>query len=431
MKSPLRKQELSVPFIRTTKVDTCYALVWDTLQPGLALRVHPGGRKTYVVVYRYAARSRWFTIGSTERVRLADARAAARNINARVVLGGDPQGEKMAARAAARTGDTLRDVCACFVELIGKKRKAWQQGDANRKKHLLPRLGDRKIATITRADIERVFDTITASGTLSTANQMLAHASAVFGWALKKGLIAANPCLGIARNITPPRERVLDGDEVAAFWNGLGAISETDAASLKVLLLLGQRPGEIRLMRQRDLRVGEFTFEQHRSDGRVVKIKASGAWWHLPGASDDGWGGTKNGHAHRVWIPESVLAIFRRFLDGKATHVFHQTSGRPIGKLHGPMRAVCDTLAWKGSKRATPHDLRRTHGTTVTSLGFTREQMNRLQNHIEGGIADVYDRHQYEDEMRRIMEAVAARLLALAEGRADTDNVIELQSGKT
>jgi hypothetical protein len=47
---------------------------------------------------------------------------------------------------------------------------------------------------------------------------------------------------------------------------------------------------------------------------------------------------------------------------------------------------------------------------TVTALGFGRDAMNRIQNHKEGGIASVYDRHHYAEENQRIMEAVAARL---------------------
>ena len=39
--------------------------------------------------------------------------------------------------------------------------------------------------------------------------------------------------------------------------------------------------------------------------------------------------------------------------------------------------------------------------------------MNRIQNHKEGGIGSIYDRHSYADENKRIMEAVAKRLLSL------------------
>ena len=41
--------------------------------------------------------------------------------------------------------------------------------------------------------------------------------------------------------------------------------------------------------------------------------------------------------------------------------------------------------------------------------------MNRVTNHKEGGIADVYDRHQYREENRKIMESVARHIVTLAE----------------
>ena len=67
-------------------------------------------------------------------------------------------------------------------------------------------------------------------------------------------------------------------------------------------------------------------------------------------------------------------------------------------------------------ERATPHDLRRTHGTTIARLGFGRDAMNRIQNHREGGIASVYDRHQYAEENKKIMETVARHLETLVRG---------------
>jgi hypothetical protein len=87
------------------------------------------------------------------------------------------------------------------------------------------------------------------------------------------------------------------------------------------------------------------------------------------------------------------------------------------------MRGIVGML---GAERATPHDLRRTHGSTITALGFGRDAMNRIQNHREGGIADVYDRHEYAEENKRIMETVASRLLALAYGEGTISNVVSL-----
>jgi integrase len=74
----------------------------------------------------------------------------------------------------------------------------------------------------------------------------------------------------------------------------------------------------------------------------------------------------------------------------------------------------------------TPHDLRRTFSTTVTGLGFGRDALNRVTNHKDGGIASVYDRHGYADENKRVMEATAARIMALA-GRAEGENVVPIR----
>jgi hypothetical protein len=71
--------------------------------------------------------------------------------------------------------------------------------------------------------------------------------------------------------------------------------------------------------------------------------------------------------------------------------------------------------------------LRRTFSTTVTGLGFGRDALNRITNHREGGIATVYDRHGYAEENKRLMETVAARIMALAEGRP-ISNVVDLMA---
>ena len=72
--------------------------------------------------------------------------------------------------------------------------------------------------------------------------------------------------------------------------------------------------------------------------------------------------------------------------------MFATARGKSIrrGALSKAMRDICTRLK---VERATPHDLRRTHGSTITALGFGRDAMNRVQNHKEGGIGSVYDRH--------------------------------------
>ena len=77
-------------------------------------------------------------------------------------------------------------------------------------------------------------------------------------------------------------------------------------------------------------------------------------------------------------------------------------------------------------ERATPHDLRRTCLTWITRLGFGRDAMDRIANHKTSTVTDVYDRHGYADEDKRIMAAVARHVIGLVEGTA-TSNVVSLR----
>ena len=107
--------------------------------------------------------------------------------------------------------------------------------------------------------------------------------------------------------------------------------------------------------------------------------------------------------------------------------MFAGARGAPLDGLDAAMRALCAEL---GAERATPHDLRRTHGTTIAALGFGRDAMNRVQNHKEGGIASVYDRHQYAEENKRVMEATAARIMSLVEAEPAGSNVVAASFGR-
>src|SRR5262249_30156660 len=215
----------------------------------------------------------------------------------------------------------------------------------------------------------------------------------IFSWAVKQEVVTVNPCRGIDRHQTTSRERVLSDSELPRFWAAFDNAGFAGTA-LKLILLTGQRPGEVGHMRS-----------EHIVDG----------WWEMPGQPTAGWPGTKNGQSHRVWLPQPAQALLSEVLLSD-----HRTVTAPKA-LSPVMRLICSELG--NADKVTPDDLRRTHGTKVTALGFGRDAMNRVQNHKEGGIADVYDRHRYEKENKRIMEAVAAHILDLCEGREPSDNV--------
>jgi integrase len=364
-------------------------MIWDTIQAGFALSVQPTGHKAYKVVYSHQGRVRWFHLGNAQAITLSDARRLASRVIFQVAEGKDPQAERKAARSAG----TFGDLAARYVDDYARKHnRSWRQADALVRRHLLPGWACLSATAITRTDVKAMMAQIEAP---VVANQTLAAASAIFSWAVREevGGVKVNPCSHVQRNEVRSRERVLSNSEIPLFWTAFDDAGMAGTA-LKLILLLGQRPGEVSHMRSKHIDSG---------------------WWEMPGqpVPELGWPGTKNGQTHRVWLPRPAQSLLAALGGEDEGFVLAGPRGGPIDRLDVVMRAICVRLGIED--RVTPHDLRRTHGTRITALGFGRDAMNRIQNHREGGIGSVYDRHRYSAENQRIMEAVAADITALAE----------------
>jgi integrase len=391
------RRKLSEIYIRNLKSRERAFCTWDTHQRGLCVLTQPSGHKSWKCVYHHHGRPRWYHIGAVAAIGLADARKLASKVMFEVASGHDP----LAERQAERSKGTFQELATRYLEEHAKKvNRSWPQAAALVAKNLLPHWGALQAADISRSDVRATMARIEAP---VTANQTLAAASAIFSWAMREDLLTVNPCAKVERNATVSRERILSDTEVPLFWSALDEGADPRATALQFILLTGQRPGEVAHLRR-----------EHIVDG----------WWTMPGSPVPslGWPGTKNAQSHRVWLPQ----VARELLDDTPTRgfVFSTSRGRAaVNGLAKTMRQLCAKL---GVERATPHDLRRTHGTAITRLGFGRDAMNRVQNHRTADIADVYDRHQYADENKRVMEAVATHLIALAEGRG-ADNVVRME----
>ena len=308
--------------------------------------VQPTGHKAWKCVYSRNGAPRWLHIGAAAAIGLADARRLA----ARAMLEAAEGKDAVADRKAQRTQGTFTELAARYVETYAKrKNKSWRQADKLVRRNVLPHWGKLKAVDVTRVDVKAMMARIEAP---VLANQTLAAASAIFAWAIREDILKANPCAKVERNEVRSRERVLSDGELPKFWAAFGAAGLVKSSALKMILLTGQRPGEVAHMRS-----------EHIVDG----------WWELPGAliPQLGWPGTKNGASHRVWLPAPALALLAEFDAESAGFVWR----RAVGGLDEAMRKICSSLA---VERATPHDLRRTHGSAITRLGYGRDAMNRI-----------------------------------------------------
>jgi len=373
------KRALSDAFLRSVKPDPQRVTMWwDDKLRGLVLAVQPSGCKSWKAVYSHG-RPRWYHIGSADAIGLADARKLASRVMFQVAEGKDP----VADRVAERGHGTFAELAERYLNEHAKKHnKSWKQPDALVRRYLLPRWG--KLANVTRRDVEVMHTSIEKP---ILANQVIAAASSIFSWAVKKAIITINPCVGVDRNKTTARERVLSDSEVALFWPKLNP-------ALKMILLTGQRPGEVEHLRR-----------EHVIDG----------WWEMPGEPVLNWPGTKNARSHRLWLSEPVQELLPDLFAKK------------YRSLDRAMRDICTELGVV--EKATPHDLRRTALTAITCLKFGRDAMDRIANHREDGVTDIYDRHGYAEEDKGIMETLGRHVLALA-GAGDRGNVVEIAAAR-
>src|SRR5262249_20351123 len=159
------------------------------------------------------------------------------------------------------------------------------------------------------------------------------------------------------------------------FWNAFSQAGEAGKV-LKLILLTGQRPGEVAAMKR-----------EHVESG----------WWTMPGEPDgNGWPGVKNKRAHRIWLPQAAWEVL-------------PLSYYTTTQLATTMRAICAQVGV--TNKVTPHDLRRSFLSTITRLRFSRHLMDVIANHKTDTVTDIYDRHSYAAEIKTAMETVAAEIV--------------------
>jgi integrase len=123
--------------------------------------------------------------------------------------------------------------------------------------------------------------------------------------------------------------------------------------------------------------------------------------WTIPASK------AKNGFAHRVPLSTLALDLLAqvRAGAGDSRWLFPSRRGdKPITPLainHG-LRSNRTAI---GIRDVTPHDLRRTAASGMTSIGLSRLVVSKILNHAEIGVTAVYDRHSYDVEKREALNA--------------------------
>lgn len=366
--------------------------IWDGSTPGFGVRVSASGIKTFVYMYRQHGRKRRVTIGRYPDIKLADARAHAHELRARVSRGEDPADEVEVGEDKTRFDVAVDD----FVRLhCARHNRESTRRETERvlKQVFVTRWRRRDLATIGRSEVLRVLDDIVKEGKPSAANHALAAIRKFFNWCVERGLVDQSPCMAIRRpSKVVSRDRVLSDEELAAVWSAADATGFPFGRIVQLLILTAQRRTEVADMRWSDI---DF-------DERV---------WSIPAERN------KSARAHTVPLTDAAVAVLASVPRLSDEFVFPSvgaanTSFSGFSKCKQRLDAAAGIDPWR------LHDLRRTVATGLARQGTLPHVVERLLNHVSGslgGVAGVYNRFQYLGEMREALDAWSAHVSTLGD----------------
>jgi integrase len=438
------KAKLTDGYVEGLAPDGRDTLIWDTALPRFGLRLTPKGKKLFFVRYHpkdAPSQVRKETLGpyDAKAFNVTKARAAAGKILSAVTLGGDPVAERKAraearieaerqAKAAAEAAeqDRIEAVAERYIAAVVSKLKHADDPSAQLRAAAKVWAG-RQVSEIRRRDVAELLEII-GHRSPATARQTYAALRGLFRWCIERELIDASPCDHVKAPPRPPaRDRVLTDEEVATVWAGAEALGFPFGPIIKLLILTGQREGEVAGMAWPEL-----------------DLKA--ATWTLPKQR------TKNGVEHVVDLGPGALAIIKAIpQDGPllfparrmparkhARSAEEEAAPRPVVGFSAAKRTLDGDIIRKTKERLPTadlapwrfHDLRRTAATGMAGLGFPPHVVERVLNHVSGvtgGLVGVYQRHEYRAERKAALTAWGAHVAAVVSGQPLPSNVHKLR----
>jgi integrase len=364
---------------------------WDDRLPGFGVRVSPSGNKSFALLYRLAGRSRRATLGQYPEMSLADARRLARRTLNAAAAGQDLRDEIAAAQRTHKFDQVLDTYLSVHCAQHNRPSSLRETAGQLRGK-FLPYWHSRHIGELTKADITSILDKLVLNGTPSAANHAFAAIRTFFNWCLQRGLIATSPVTGMrqpTKSVT--RERVLTEHELKTVWQAAAKLGYPFGSVVQLLLLTGQRRGELAGMAWNQLDL-------------------DAASWLLPAAL------TKSNRSHLLPLSKTAVHIIKQVPRQSPIFVFPART-RPDLSLRGFTRLKDEFNAIVQIENWTLHDLRRTAATYLARLGVQPYVVERILNHTSGtfsGVTGIYNRHAYVEEMRTALETWSAFLTTLA-----------------
>lgn len=382
-----------------------YELVDGT--PGLWVEVFPSGTKTWRYRYRLNGRLEKVAIGKYPEVSLKQARQKRDELASMVARGESPASQKQLAKVALASTTMVRDFGErYFKEVVLRDRKDTSILRRYLDKEIYPAFGSKSLRDVTPAEVQELVFRKRDNGFPAAAAVIRNLVKRVYDYAIVCGAALINPAVATpTRFITRarPRTRALSEKEIASYIQTLyrSNIRRQFKLALHMILLTLVRKSELQLAEWE-----EFDFDN--------------ALWEIPSER------TKNNQPHLVYLSRQVLEICNE-LEALAGDSHLVLPGR--GSLIKPFAKNALNKALEGVnfeiQPFTIHDLRRTASTRLHEVGFQSDVIEKALNHTIGGVRGVYNRAEYAEQRKEMLQWWADYVEKLA-----ADSITSFFSGR-
>ena len=357
-------------------------VVWDRDLKGFGVRVHPSGRRVYIVKTRYRGRVIKMTIGPHGAVTPSYARVRAAEIITDARAGKNPAGRNADAPTMIALGKRF------LKEYVSTHCKPSTAEEYRRSVKLFidPRVGRYRVPDIQRSDIAALHHDM--RDTPYQANRTLGVLSKMFNlaelWDLRPD--GTNPCRHVKRFREEKRERFLSDIEYQRLGAALKDIevdgSETASAiaAVRLLMLTGCRLSEIQKLR----------------------------WEHVDlGASELRLPDTKTG-AKVVYLGDPAITVLERIdrRDGNPWVIAGRKPGGHLTDLQHPWRRIRARAALDDVRI---HDLRHSFASGGLLVGEGLPMIGKLLGHTQVQTTARYA-HLSNDPVKSAANRIASRI---------------------
>ncbi|MBY0233940.1 MAG: integrase arm-type DNA-binding domain-containing protein [Burkholderiaceae bacterium] len=381
---------------------------------GLYLEVSPNGAKRWFWKFYPEGKESRLALGSYPDVSLKKARQERDEARKTRQGGINPVQKRMAEKIAkaASNATTYEAVAREFHTLMAQ---SWSEGHASKwlrmnELYWFPQIGSLPLSTIKAPALLAALRKVEAKGILSTAQDLQAMAGQVFRYGVQAGRCEHNPAADLKGALKPHIAKhfsaVLDPVEAGALLRAMDGYTGQPAtvAALKLSALFFQRPGNIRAMEWAWLDL----------DGAMLSIPAQ----NMKSSKHE----KANGKPHLVPLASQAIEVLKAIqpLTGHGRYVFPGARSRDRPLSDGTINAALRRLDF-GNDDHVAHGFRAMARTMMAERlsGIPQDIVEAQLGHgKKGPLGSAYDRAEYMDQRRRMMQTWADYLDRLRVGAA-------------